>query len=82
MMKLALTIYFTSVCLIGSYYCCQNVTLLCMIPFYKKFELGTSCATASKMAIKDINSNASVLPNYNVRLEFVDSKVFQAIHHI
>lgn len=46
-----------------------------MVPWYRTFELGTSCATAANMAVGAINQNTTILTNYRINLEFADSRV-------
>lgn len=60
---------------LNGYECQENVTLMCLTPYTLSDPDGKSLIGVVNMAVNDINANRKVLPNYQLQVEFLNSKV-------
>ena len=53
----------------------KEVRLLGLLPMSGAWSGGRPCLQAINMAIKDINAREDVLQNYNLKFDYIDTKV-------
>ena len=70
-----ITICCVSLQLLNRCHCKENITLICLIPYTGTASYAESLVSAVNMAFTDINTNRQVLSNYQLHVEFLDSKV-------
>lgn len=56
-------------------FCRENVTVMCLVPYINLNLHSQYLVAAAKLAANDINKANYVLSNYELQIEFLDSKV-------
>ena len=54
--------------------CKENITVMCLVPYFSFHSHSQYLVAAAKLAVNDINKANYVLSKYELQIEFLDSK--------